>query len=96
MYRKMGANEDASAALDEVAARSKNYPGLALEQGLLMEISGNFKEALASYEKALARNPNDVGAKIRVAAASHLNYISRRPWNSKNRIRSIICGTAWS
>ncbi|MCP4677343.1 MAG: tetratricopeptide repeat protein [Deltaproteobacteria bacterium] len=72
MYRKMDAVEDATRSFAEVEKRSPNYPGLSLEQGLLMELAGNVEEALAAYKKALSKSPDDIKLKLRVAAASFL------------------------
>lgn len=70
MYRKMEELEDAQNALDEVSRIDPAYPGLSVEQGYLMELSGKISDALRSYEAALKKNPDDLSAKTRVAAAS--------------------------
>ena len=70
MYRKMNALPDAQNALEEVIRINKNYQGLALEQGLLMEKSGKVDAALTAYEQALSTNPNDTSAMIRIGSAS--------------------------
>ncbi len=72
MYRKLGSLEDATLSLKEVEKRAPNFSGLALEQGMLTEISGNVEKALAAYKRALSESPNDIQLKIRVATASHL------------------------
>lgn len=72
MYRRMESFEDAKRALDEVEQRNPGYPGLALEQGVLMEASGDVKKALSAYKKALSQKPDDTHLKLRVAAASHI------------------------
>lgn len=56
----------AAKTFDEVAAVDKEYPGLALERGLLFEASGRGAEALKAYEDALARAPNDPDLMLRV------------------------------
>ncbi len=45
-YRRMGKMDLASAALDDVLGSDKDYPGLALERGLLFEESGDVDNAL--------------------------------------------------
>ncbi|MBN2802426.1 MAG: tetratricopeptide repeat protein, partial [Deltaproteobacteria bacterium] len=70
MYRKMESLEDAQNALDEVVRLDPEYPGLSVEQGYLLELSGKIGDALSTYEKALEKNPDDLTAKTRVAAAS--------------------------
>jgi tetratricopeptide (TPR) repeat protein len=72
MYRKMESLTDAKAALTEVEKRNPNYPGLALEQGFLMEQTGDVASALYAYKKALSLSPNDAGLKLRVGVASFL------------------------
>ena len=57
---------DANKVLDEVAAIDRDYPGLALERGLLFEASGQTEEALKAYESALAKAPNDPDLMLRV------------------------------
>ncbi|MBN2718272.1 MAG: tetratricopeptide repeat protein, partial [Deltaproteobacteria bacterium] len=70
MYRQMKELEDAQNALDEVARIDPTFPGLSVEQGYLMELSGKIDDALKRYEDALKKNPEDLSAKTRVAAAS--------------------------
>ncbi|MCP4604314.1 MAG: tetratricopeptide repeat protein [Proteobacteria bacterium] len=72
MYRRLGSFEDAARSLAEVEKRNAKYPGMALEQGLLMEDSGDVEKALASYKKALSESEDDANLKVRVAAASHI------------------------
>ena len=72
MYRKMGSYDDAKRALSEVEKRDPQYPGLALEQGLLMEETGDTASALSAYKKALSLKPEETGLKLRVGAASYL------------------------
>jgi predicted Zn finger-like uncharacterized protein len=71
MYRKMESFDDASRSLDEVQKRNPEFSGLAMEQGLLLELSGDTQKALAAYKKALAEKPGDNSLKLRVGAASH-------------------------
>lgn len=68
-YRKMGNAAAATAELDKVYATDKDYPGLALERGLLFEMSGNVQKALDEFKGALAKAPNDADLQLRVAAA---------------------------
>ena len=72
MYRKMNSIEDAERAFDEVEKRDPSYPGLALERGILLELTGQTANALAIYKKALSESAGDLNLKIRLAAASHL------------------------
>ncbi len=72
MYREMKSFTDAANALEEVEKRNPEYPGLALEQGRLLEFSGNVAQALSAYKKALSQTPNDIYLKLRVGVASHL------------------------
>ena len=58
--------ELAGKTFDQVAEVDKEYPGLALERGLLFEASGRGAEALKAYEDALAKAPNDPDLMLRV------------------------------
>lgn len=58
--------EDAGKAFDEVAVVDKDYPGLALERGLLFEATGRAPDALKEYEIALAKAPKDPDLMLRV------------------------------
>jgi tetratricopeptide (TPR) repeat protein len=58
--------EEAKKTLDEVAAIDRDYPGLALERGLLFEASGRIEDALQAYEGALAKAPKDPDLMLRV------------------------------
>ena len=66
-YRRDKSFDLAGKAFDEVAAVDKEYPGLALERGLLFEASGRGAEALKAYEDALAKAPSDPDLMLRVA-----------------------------
>ena len=44
---------------DTVAKVDRDFPGLALERGILFQESGRTEEALREYESALAKAPND-------------------------------------
>ena len=66
-YRRDKNFDLAGKAFDEVAAVDKEYPGLALERGLLFEASGRGAEALKAYEDALSKAPNDPDLMLRVA-----------------------------
>lgn len=68
-YRKMGNLPASTVELDKVYAIDKDFPGLALERGLLFELSGNVQKALDEFKGALAKAPNDADLQLRVAAA---------------------------
>ena len=68
-YRKMHKLDLAAKALDEVAAVDKEYPGIALERGLLFEESGDVQRALEQFQSASQKYPNDVDLMLRVGAA---------------------------
>jgi tetratricopeptide (TPR) repeat protein len=65
-YRRNKQLDQASQTFDEVASVDKEYPGLALERGLLYELSGRTAEALKAYEDALAKAPEDTDLMLRV------------------------------
>ncbi len=66
--RRMRRFDDAGAIFDKVAAIDKDYPGLALERGLLFQETGQADRALESYRKALEKAPNDIDLKLRVGS----------------------------
>lgn len=59
---------EAQRYFDEVEKIDPNYPGLALEVGVLLEDMGKTDEALAKFEKARELDPNDDDIKLRVAS----------------------------
>ena len=68
-YRKMHKLDLAAKALDEVSAADKQYPGIALERGLLFQESGDVGKALEQFTSALEKAPNDADLMLRVGAA---------------------------
>ncbi|WP_437648164.1 tetratricopeptide repeat protein [Sorangium sp. So ce362] len=67
-YRRLRRFEDAARVFDKVMAADKDYPGLALERGLLFEETGQSERALEMYADALRKAPNDVDLKLRVGS----------------------------
>ena len=61
--------EEALAHLVHVGEVDRDYPGLALERGLVFEASGKSGEALREYEVALERAPQDPDLMLRVGCA---------------------------
>jgi predicted Zn finger-like uncharacterized protein len=51
---------------DAVAKVDRDFPGLALERGILFQESGRTEEALREYEAALAKAPNDLDLMLKV------------------------------
>ena len=66
--RRMRAFPEAAAVLDTIAVADKDYPGLALERGLMFEETGQSDKALESYSDALRKAPDDVDLKLRVGS----------------------------
>ncbi len=64
--RRMRRYADATATFDKVAAVDPDYPGLALERGVISQETGQSERALELYRKALEKAPNDVDLKLRV------------------------------
>ncbi|WP_437590783.1 tetratricopeptide repeat protein [Sorangium sp. So ce1000] len=67
-YRRLRRFDDATRVFDKVAAADKDYPGLALERGLLFEETGQSERALEMYADALRKAPNDIDLKLRVGS----------------------------
>jgi tetratricopeptide (TPR) repeat protein len=67
--RRMGKFEDAGLELDRVQGIDKDYPGLALERGLLYEESGDVTKAIEQFKSALAKAPDDPDLQLRVGSA---------------------------
>jgi predicted Zn finger-like uncharacterized protein len=86
--------EEGKKALDEVEAKDKDYPGLALEMGLYYQQTHQLDEALKRYQRALAAAPNDVDVKLQVARA----MVESRDANAEKTLREVLeaCPTASS
>jgi tetratricopeptide (TPR) repeat protein len=87
--RRIRKFDDAGAELDKVAAVDKDYPGLALERGLLFEESGNVEKAIDQFKAALARAPDDPDLQLRVGSA----YVAiGRPDDAIPMLRKVLQG----
>jgi tetratricopeptide (TPR) repeat protein len=79
--------DEANRMLDAVSAVDRDFPGLALERGLLYESSGRSEEALKAYEGALAKAPNDVDLMLRVGCSK---VIGGRPEQAVELLRKVL------
>ena len=79
--------EEAGKAFDEVGSVDKDYPGLALERGLLYEASGRTDEALKEYEGALAKAPKDPDLMLRVGCGK---VAAGRPKQAEELLRKVL------
>jgi predicted Zn finger-like uncharacterized protein len=66
--RRMHQYEDATRLFDQISEADKDFPGLALERGLLFEETGQSERATEMYAKALQSAPNDLDLKLRVGS----------------------------
>ena len=66
--RRMRKFEEAGLIFDKVSEVDRDYPGLALERGLLFQETGQSDKALEAYRLALQKAPNDVDLKLRVGS----------------------------
>jgi predicted Zn finger-like uncharacterized protein len=66
--RRMRKFDEAGKIFDRVAEIDKDYPGLALEKGVLFQETGQSDKALEAYRQALQKAPNDVDLKLRVGS----------------------------
>jgi tetratricopeptide (TPR) repeat protein len=60
--------DEAATEFDAVASADKDFPGLALERGLMFEQAGKVEQALAQFEGALKKAPDDPDLQLRVAS----------------------------
>ncbi len=66
--RRMRQFGDAAKLFDAIAESDKDFPGLALERGLLFEALDQSDRATEMYAKALQSAPNDLDLKLRVGS----------------------------
>ncbi len=78
--------EDGFTALEQVKAKDKKYPGLALEYGLYFQKTEKIQEALESYKLALADAPEDVDIQLSIARAQ----VEARIPEAEDRLREIL------
>lgn len=69
LLRKSAKYDDAARELATIANADKDYPGLTLERGILLEQTGKLEEALAEFKTALATAPDDLDRVLRVGGA---------------------------
>ena len=62
--------EAATQQFDKVGEVDREYPGLALERGLVFEATGKNAEALKAYRDALAKSPKDPDLMLRVGCGA--------------------------
>jgi tetratricopeptide (TPR) repeat protein len=85
--RKNRLFDEAMSRFDEVAKVDNEYPGLALERGLLYETSGHTEEALKSFENALAKAPSDADLMLRVGCGK---VAAGRPKEAEVLLRKVL------
>jgi tetratricopeptide (TPR) repeat protein len=83
----MGKFEEAVAEYDRVAAQDRQFPGLALERGLLFEATNRVGEALEFYKEALSKAPDDPDLMLRVGSAE---VSSGRASQAEEILRKVI------
>lgn len=79
--------EGAQKEFDLVAQGDPEFPGLALEWGLFYEASGRSAEALASYEVALKKAPNDLDLMLRVGCGK---ASAGQPADAEKMLRKVL------
>ena len=79
--------DEAMACFEAVAKVDVEFPGLALERGLLYETSGRTDEALKAFEDALAKAPNDPDLMLRVGCG---NVAAGRPKEAETLLRKVL------
>lgn len=79
--------DEATACFEAVAKVDAEFPGLALERGLLHENSGRTDEALKAFEDALAKAPNDPDLMLRVGCG---NVAAGRAKQAEALLRKVL------
>jgi tetratricopeptide (TPR) repeat protein len=85
--RKNRAFDEAMSCFEAVAKVDAEFPGLALERGLLYETSGRTDEALKAFEDALAKAPNDPDLMLRVGCGK---VAAGRPKEAETLLRKVL------
>jgi tetratricopeptide (TPR) repeat protein len=86
-HRRAREFNEAQEALDVIAKSDPEYPGLALERGLLYEAMGELAKALGAYDDALKKAPDDVDLKLRVGSTQ---VISGQPDQALPLLREVL------
>jgi len=85
--RKQRSFEESAKAFDEVASVDKDFPGLALERGLLYEAAGQTEQALKAFESALAKAPEDIDLMLRVGCGK---VSAGRPAEAESLLNRVL------
>ncbi|MCA9620060.1 MAG: tetratricopeptide repeat protein, partial [Myxococcales bacterium] len=86
-HRRAGEYAIAAQQFDKVGKDDPEFPGLALERGLLFQEQGKLDEALKMYADALEKAPDDIDLKMRVASTQ---VISGHPDQALPLLREVI------
>lgn len=85
--RRTRAFDEAMAVFEKLAKADAEYPGLALERGLLFEDTGRTEAALKAYENALAKAPGDVDLMLRVGCGK---VAANRAGEASELLRKVL------
>lgn len=85
--RRMRLFDEAMGVLDKLQEADKEFPGLALERGILYAEMGQSERALEMYNAALQKAPNDVDLKLRVGATQ---VIAGHPEEAEKILREVM------
>ncbi len=85
--RRMRLFDEAMGILDKLQAADKEYPGLALERGLVYAEMGQSERALEMYNAALEKAPNDIDLKLRVGSTQ---IIAGHPDEAEKILREVL------
>jgi predicted Zn finger-like uncharacterized protein len=86
-FRRMRLFDEAMGVLDKLQAADKEYPGLALERGLVYAEMGQSERALEMYNAALEKAPNDADLKLRVGSTQ---VIAGHPDEAEKILREVL------
>ena len=69
VLRRLRRFDEAAKEFEKIDHADKDFPGLAVERGLLFEASGQVERAIESFKTALEKAPTDLDLQLRVGSA---------------------------
>ncbi len=69
VLRRLRRFDEAAKEFEKIDLADKDFPGLAVERGLLFEASGQVERAIDAFKAALEKAPSDLDLQLRVGSA---------------------------